>query len=62
MNRKICPICGEDEIWSHTLRCERTKIWGHQILCKKFWNNNAEIDIRRIVGCKRKEQWQRIGM
>jgi hypothetical protein len=45
-------MCSKGEDWSHVLRCERTG----------FRSINAEIDIRGIVGCKNKEQWQQIGM
>jgi hypothetical protein len=46
----------KEEDWSHILRCEETKIWRDDILGKRFKNVNEEICIRRIVGCKNKEQ------
>jgi hypothetical protein len=42
------------------LRCEGREIWWHQISDRRFRNINAEISIRRTVGCKNKEQWQEI--
>jgi hypothetical protein len=36
------------------LRCEGTRTWKDQILIKGFMNINAEISIRRTVGCKNK--------
>jgi hypothetical protein len=32
--------------------CETTKIWRNEILYKKFMNIDADMGIRRIVGCK----------
>lgn len=39
------------------MRCERT-----EVLKKRFRNCDAEIDIRRRVGCDNKEKWQKMGI
>jgi hypothetical protein len=54
---EICPLYSKDENWNLLLRCEETKIWRDKILVKRFRNINTETGIRRIVGCKNKEQW-----
>jgi hypothetical protein len=58
----ICPIRSKAEDWSHILRCEGAKIWRRQILDKRCRNIDPEIGIRRTVGCKNKEQWEKIGV
>jgi hypothetical protein len=55
-------MCSNEEDWIHVLRCEGTKIWRSRIVDKKFRNINAEMDIRRIVGCKKEEHWQKVGI
>jgi hypothetical protein len=44
-----CPICGEEEGWSHTLRCEGRKICRDDIPGKRFRNIEAEIGVRKMV-------------
>jgi hypothetical protein len=44
------------------LRCAGAKIWKDLIWNKEFGNNAAGIGIRRIGGCKNKDQQQRIGI
>jgi hypothetical protein len=38
------------------VRCEGTKFWKVEILDKKYRNVDAEMGIRRTVGCKNKGQ------
>jgi hypothetical protein len=47
---------------SHTLGCEGTTIWSDEILGKRFRKFGAELDIKRAVGFKNKEQYQKMGM
>jgi hypothetical protein len=54
-------VCSKGEGWSHIQRCEGTKISRDQILNKRFRGIGTEIAIR-IVGCRSKDQWQKIGM
>jgi hypothetical protein len=37
-------------------------MWRKEILDKGFWNIYPEIGIRKIVGCKNKEIWQKLGL
>jgi hypothetical protein len=46
----------KEEDWSQILRCAGTKIWKGVIWNKGFRNNDAETGIRRIGGCKNKDQ------
>jgi hypothetical protein len=41
---------------SHILRHEGTNILGDEILAKRFRNMKAEMDTRRMIGYKNKEQ------
>jgi hypothetical protein len=61
-NHGVWSVCRKGGESSHKLRCEETKIWRDQILEKELRNVYAEIGMRRIVGCKKKEQWQKIGV
>jgi hypothetical protein len=58
----ISPICRKEEELSHILRCDGTKMWREEILDKRFWNIDPEIGIRKIVGSKNKEMWQKLGL
>jgi hypothetical protein len=35
------------EVWSHMLRCERTKIWKNAVLNKRFSSIDTEEGVRR---------------
>jgi hypothetical protein len=58
----IRPTFRKEEELSHILRCEGTKMWRKEILDKRFWNIDPEIGIRKIVRCKNKEMWQKLGL
>jgi hypothetical protein len=53
------PLCRKN-YWGRILRCERTKIWRHQIFYKRLRNVDAQRSIRKTVGCKNEEEWQKI--
>lgn len=61
-NNDLCSECRKEEKNSHMLRCEGTKICRDVFLEKYCRNIYIEIGIRRTVGCKHKEQWQKIGI
>jgi hypothetical protein len=52
-----CPTCSKEYDWRHILRFEGTGIWNDPILDKRFRNIDAEIGIRRAVGCKDTDKW-----
>jgi hypothetical protein len=46
------------EDWNHTLMCDLEGV----VLDKRVRSIDEEISIRRIVRCKNKEKWQKIGV
>jgi hypothetical protein len=37
-------------------------MWREEILDERFRNIDPEIGIRKIVGCKNKEMWRKLGL
>jgi hypothetical protein len=52
--------CSKEDDCSHILGCEGSNIWRGQVLDKGCRNINSKTSIRGTVGCKNKEQWQKI--
>jgi hypothetical protein len=59
---EICRMCRKKKELSHILRFDGMKMWREEILDKRFWNIDPEIGIRKIVGCKNKDTWQKLGL
>jgi hypothetical protein len=72
----MCPMCSEEESWSHILRCAETRNWREALVHKRFTSIKPEIGIRRTSTDKDndilpnlglyfsmyKEKWKRLVM